>query len=233
MKIVLDTNVIESDPSLRSPRFQLLLRHAEAIGARFSMPRIVIEELPAVRRRQLLGLVRKFREASKNLSDSLLTQAVPSLEIDTELVVEEFVRHVHAVLAIQKSDIADYREGYLSEVLNRAIHRIPPCSPQGEEIRDAVLWLTVLDVAASELDRKVLFISQDKAFHGGQCGLRPELAEEGRARGIEIEYYKDLSLFAEHYKLSKAQLFISKDWINRAVPVSDVLNLSNESISAK
>jgi hypothetical protein len=51
MKVILDTNILRSDPRLQSQRFRVLFDIVGRLGASFAMPRIVFDEFEAVCRR--------------------------------------------------------------------------------------------------------------------------------------------------------------------------------------
>ncbi len=52
-----------------------------------------------------------------------------------------------------------YKNDYFKEVINRAINHIKPCSENKEELRDTIIWLTVLDIAKIDPERIIGFIS--------------------------------------------------------------------------
>jgi len=82
--------------------------------------------------------------------------------------VAEQIEALNRIL-LHPSDRVDLRfeESYagisVAEIVNRGIHRLPPANKSGEELRDVVLWLAVLEYAKRE-KREVAFITNDSGF---------------------------------------------------------------------
>ena len=96
----------------------------------------------------------------------------------------------------------------MSDIVHRAIKRIRPCSEAGEEFRDALLWLTVLDVASDAQTKEVVFISNDNIFvlkdekqkdsngrGSNSKQLHPELRREAESRNVQIHFFESVESF--------------------------------------
>jgi hypothetical protein len=155
-----------------------------------------------------------------SLARWVLSQATPSVTPDIETEVEALTKNLAKVLNFK--GLVEYQTYYLDEVVRRAVNRIPPCSSNGEEFRDALVWLTALDVAEAEDDKTVVLISADGAFHNGQ-DLRDELVNECKSRSLEIKFFKDLSFFAKDHEDHLG--FITSEWINQNIPKGSIGSL--------
>ena len=105
----------------------------------------------------------------------------------------------------------------LTELVRRLAGRIPPASPNGEEARDVLLWLTVLPIARA---RRVVFISGDKKafFRAGK--LRPELLSDLGAFESNVEAFSGIDEFLRvHHARSS---FIDMTWLREQMEMKQV-----------
>lgn len=105
----------------------------------------------------------------------------------------------------------------LAELVRRLAGRIPPASPNGEEARDVLIWLTVLPIARAG---RVAFISGDKKafFKAGE--LRPELLSDLGNFESNIEAFSGLDEFLRvHHARSS---FIDMTWLKDQMETKQV-----------
>jgi hypothetical protein len=139
------------------------------------------------------------------------TSPVPDVDGDVEL----YMRYLMDRLGVSDAQIVDYEDSYLRDVIARAIDRRRPCSPEGQEIRDAVLWLTVLGVAEMHADRTVVFISQNSKQFAAANELHPDLIAEAAARGVRVVYFATLEAFASVHATTVA--FATTEWLTAQI----------------
>lgn len=228
MLIVLDTNVFQEDFRMKSGRFRVVLDYAERTQATFLLPRIVLDELAANYRRELNKRLAALVRAQEQLSGIYPLYRVPHLDVDIERATEHYVEVVKERLHITRDKLLESRPEYLGDVLSRAIERRRPCSERGEEIRDVVLWLTILD-AAAERKEPVLFVSKNTGqFSADKQHLHPELAAEAARRSLSIEYLPSLEEFARQHATKIA--FITSEWLERHIDADLVLDAAYDYI---
>jgi predicted nucleic acid-binding protein len=224
MKVVLDTNVIQEDYLMKSGRFTVLLDYVKRTESTVVLPQIVYEELTANYRRELQARHKKLVRAREQV-DGLLPvhlDGVPG--IDIELSTTTYLAYARAKLSVTTEAILPYKNEYLADVLRRAIERRRPCSDRGEEIRDAVLWHSILDLANASTE-KVAFVSKNTdQFAVDKTSLHPDLEDEARSRGISIEFYPSLEDFARRHATPIE--FITKEWIASQIKQSDLVESS-------
>jgi hypothetical protein len=215
MRIILDTNIIQEDFLMKSGRFAVLFDYAARTQSTFILPRIVHDELAANYERQLVDRLNKAIGARAQLNGMLLRQDPNRIELDTTTVAGEYITYVLQRLEVSEEEIYEYKPNYLHDVLQRAIGRRRPCTDRGEEIRDAVLWHSVLDVAEAA-GEPVVFISKNTdQFADNRTSLHPDLAAEADARGVALEYVPSLEEFGRRHATPIA--FITKEWLESQI----------------
>jgi len=208
--IVLDTNIIISDLLMRKTGFEILKDYAVRTDSRIVLPRIALEELAAHYRRVVEEMVETHRRQGEKLNRTLLRPATPPVVVDVDLAVNEYVQHVRTALSLTESSIIDYGEANLRDAISRAVTRRRPCTDNGEEVRDSLLWSSLLDYAATVADT-VVFISANTKQFARDGMLHPALAEELTTRNIHVEYLTSLDEFAKHHAARIA--FVTSEWV--------------------
>lgn len=231
MIFILDTNIIESDFLLRSGKFAILLDYLRKTRSKVILPRIVYDELTANYEREIGKRLNQFLRAKGSLASILLKPTLPDANISAKDEVALYLEHIKRTLEVKDEEIFDYKESYLHDVINRAIHRKRPCTDRGEEIRDAILWHSVLDIAQEDVDKKAIFISNNtKQFTSGNEELHSELLEEASKRCVTIKYFTSLDSFAKHHA---SQIdFITKEWLLESISTDEVLEKAQDLIES-
>lgn len=215
MKIILDTNIIRSDFFLSSNQFQILKDFAIKTFSTLVIPKIVMEELFALYKRELLNQTVNIQRSLIKLNKLLngLKVIHQNLELDIYEVIKDYEAYIHDKLAQINSEMPEYKDSFLKEVIKRSNERIKPISIKGEEFRDTILWLTILDYLNQEKSEEVVFISNNVMdfADGNQMFLHPSLQEDLRKQGSNLKYYKSLSEFFSNH-VNKI-IFISKEWL--------------------
>lgn len=221
MLIILDTNILQEDWRLSSGRFRVLLEYATKSGARFVLPKIVYEEVVANFRREHAERSRAVVRATEQLGGIEVSAVAPPLLTPTSVATEGFRSHLIATLGIRADSVAAYPSGALEDALSRAIDRRAPCTDRGEEIRDAVLWASVLAEANAHSDG-VSFISRNvKQFSQNKVDLHPDLAAEAQGTGAQVAYFASLEEFIRRH--AEPIAFVTTEWIEEHVASDDVL----------
>jgi hypothetical protein len=222
MLIVIDTNIFIDDYMMRSARFAILLDYARKTEAKIVFPKIVADELAANYERVVRKHLSSLQDSTRALEAFTFDVVSPKIDVDINDQVRRYLRFVKMRLGVQDKDVVGYREGYLEEVLDRAIKRRKPCTDRGEEIRDAILWLTILDMAESAGD-KVVFISRNtKQFAASNSTLDDELLQECKARLVTVDYLPSLDEFAKQHA-SRID-FITGKWLEASLPLDEIVD---------
>lgn len=231
MNIVIDTNIIRRDLKFADKNFDILLDYLSKTNSRIVMPRIVIEEIMGLYKRILVDKKKEYLNSLRKL-DSLLIKKSISHEVDlsTTNEVTKYIDYLKEKLRIGDESIIEYKPEYLNDIVKRAIARMKPCGDKGQQFRDGILWLTMLDYAKSQPDRKLIFISDNpKDFSsGGNNELDSQLKEETSALNIEIIYFKTIYDFVREHAVKID--FITEEWIMENVHDSTLTEMFNNII---
>lgn len=218
MDTIVDSNIIRRDLKLNDKGFDILVDYVAKTGSRLIFPSIVIEEVKSLYKRALQDRIDEFIKSHEKLKGTLINAKLPEIEtVNVDDEVEEYIVFIHKKLGTSQKNVVAYKNEYLPELVNRAIERKKPLDNKGQQFRDGILWLTLLDYAATTEEKIVAFISDNPTDFAekGENKLSSQLVEEAKARGVEIKYFKTLSDFSkEHASIIE---FITEDWLNKNI----------------
>lgn len=218
--IILDTNIFRDDFLLKSGRFKVLFDYIKKTNSKIILPKIVYNELEALYKRELIDNNSRFKNARSVLGRMLINNNIPDYIIEIDAQVNAYLKYVKEVLNVSDKDIVGYKDSYLEEVVRRASYRIKPCTDRGEETRDVLVWLTILDVAAIKSDQMLVFISKNIKEFALDENLHPDLLKECNDRNVKIKYYNSLQKFVEDHA-SKID-YITPEWIKTSLDFNSI-----------
>lgn len=197
MNIFLDTNVWLEDKHLESTGFSSLCAYLKRTNSSIILPNLVLEEVLGVYDRTLLEKCEKTFSAGRDVLKYLIRQDSQkqrfTLDIDRngerDALRRRLLEPAHGIKTVQ----IDESKVDIHEVYSRGIKRRRPANQKGEELRDVILWLTVLQYAADTKSR-VALISRDSGFWDGES-LHTELKGDIAAYNVEVSAYKDVESF--------------------------------------
>lgn len=228
MIVVLDTNIIQQDYFMKSSRFAVFLDFVHRTQSQVALPKLVIDELQANFNRDLEHRLKTYHRDRNHLAACLLDPLPEEPEIHPADQTRRFIEEVLVSLQITEERLFPLRPQYLEDVVYRAVNRIPPCSDQGEEIRDALIWCSLKDIARELGEGNALFLSgNSKQFADTSGGLHQLLAEETEREGLQIQYVQSLEDFAREH--ASPIDFITEEWLAAEVDFGAVI----ESIRSK
>ncbi len=197
MNIFLDTNVWLEDKHLTSTGFSSLCAYLKRTGSSIMLPNLVLEEVLGVYNRILLEKCEKTFTAGMDVLKYLIRQDSPkrrfNLEVDRSGETEAFRKRLHEPANGIKTVQCDESRVDIREVYRRGINRRRPASKSGEELRDVILWLTVLQYAKDN-KASVALVTRDSDFWDGD-NLHAELRGDIASYGVEVFVYKDIERF--------------------------------------
>ncbi|WKZ65081.1 MAG: PIN domain-containing protein [Flavobacteriales bacterium] len=223
MDVVLDSNILRHHFSLNGSPIDLLVDYVTKTRSRVVLCSIVLEEARHNYRVELLARIDKLKAAEKSLRGiptTIAPIAVPSPDIEGE--VNHYVNCLHARLCTKPNEVVPYKNEYLPDIVSRAVDRRRPMHRDGQQFRDALLWLTVLDYAETSVDKRVVFVSSNsKEFaDGAGSQLAPELIEEAKARKVEVVYFTSID---ELIKSQAARVeFITAEWVKEKLDFGQI-----------
>ncbi len=232
MDIIIDANIIRRDLKLNDKNFEIVIDYLKRTNSQLIFPSIVLDEVKGLYKRALTERYVEFKKSKEKLESTFLFAELPKIpEIDIEADSEKYIEFIHSKLGTAEKNIIPYKNEFLPELVKRAVERKKPLDGNGQQFRDGLLWLTILDYAKSIEDKRVTLISDNpKDFsEKGENKLSLDLDAEAKKLGIEIKYFKRLSDFVKEHA-SEIE-FINKDWIEKNVDFNVIDKLFGEFLS--
>lgn len=215
MNVVLDTNIFIGNLNMESNNFNILFDYLRKTNSTIFLPRIVYQEVKAVYERKLAEKFNKFQSSKKALEKLLLIENIEMINFNLENKVEEYIDYLLDKINVDKSDIVPYKPIYLEEIVKRATERKRPFTNKGEEFRDGLLWLTILDIAKRLEEQELIFISRNTKEFADKQQLHPDLIKETITNKVKINYYNSLKHFIKNHASNIE--YITHKWIEKQI----------------
>lgn len=226
MDTIIDTNIIRRDLKLNDKGFEILIDYLAKTNSKLIFPLIVVEEVKGLYKRVLKERFEEYTKSVDKLKSTLLFIEMPEPPpLDIEGDSNRYIDFLHGKFGTSKDNIIPYKNEYLSELVSRAIQRKKPLDDKGQQFRDGILWLTLLDYAENTDEKIIAFISDNPTDFSdkGESKLSKELIEETKSRGVEIKYFRTLNDFAKEH--ASVINFITKEWIESNIDKSVIEKL--------
>lgn len=211
MDIIIDTNIYLADPKMAGNQFQELFAYIRRTSSRLVIPHLVQLELVERYRDQLREVAQvTAREWAKMRSKAVSDPGdFPAFDVDWQVeelrsLLEKPSRDVHVVFDDDIGGI-DVRE-----LIRRGVFRIRPASAKGEELRDVMLWMTVLN-HAKKVGRETSFISNDRTFVNETGTLHDQMVLDITGADAGVSFYKDIGRFIAANSLETED--VTQEWL--------------------
>ncbi|MEN8812445.1 MAG: PIN domain-containing protein [Candidatus Arcticimaribacter sp.] len=231
MDVIIDANIIRRDLKLNDRNFEILSDYLKKTNSKIIFPSIVIEEIKGLYKRALKERYDEFEKSTNKLKSTLVTIELPERpQIDIESEVNKYIDFIHSKLGTTNKNIVEYKNEFLPELVRRAIDRKKPLDGKGQQFRDGLLWLTLLDYAENSDEKRVALISDNPADFGdkNENTLCSELIQETKEREVEVKYFRRLSDFAKEH--ASTIEFITKEWIEKNTDIKIIEKLFEETL---
>jgi hypothetical protein len=235
MDIILDTNVYyalvqkEGRGFTNANAYVQLVTYLRQTNSRLVILEPVLQEILA-RYSDLVSLsAKKASDAWTTLQHDSMTSAkeLPRFQIENELSIFR-TRILDRASSFTLIHYNGYSSVSVEEVFRRGVFRIPPANPEGEELRDVVIWLMALDFAAAN-KQPIAFITDDSHFKDNEGKLHPTLAEDAKARDIAVSYYESIYAFIRANAL--AIIPVTHEEINLLIRQEEIIRLLTKALT--
>jgi hypothetical protein len=163
MHIILDANIYAADYRMNGVAFQSLFDYMRRTESQLVLSRATREEVVVGYGRQLKRETKVFEEAWKQYHRLDLSGVAHFTKPDIRRAMVDLRRKLmKPTAAITPIYIPEITGNFVQEVFMRGIHRTRPANDCGEELRDVILWLWVIDYT-NTVDAAT-FISSDRGF---------------------------------------------------------------------
>ena len=212
MNIVFDSNIYIDDLKLSSIDLNLVMDYLEKTKSFIYMPTVILEEISAVYKRKLNTLLSKIDGNIRNYN-SITTTPIVYSKPDYSKEGENLIIELKRKLNISDNHIISYKDEYFKESLSRAINQIKPSSEGREEVRDSIIWLTLLDLAKESSEKVIAFISNNTTDFAGndKKSLHPRLQDDLKSNAVQIKFFTSIDEFVKE-QIPKVEKY-SKEYI--------------------
>jgi hypothetical protein len=202
--VVLDTNAFRSDVHGTQPRLSGILDGPVSQAAfEVFVPEVVMLELDkqfAQRSKKVVREINKAVGAHKGELAALGMAALEGMTVDGD-AVNDYREHLEKRLAKAGAKILPVPDD-LSAALEWAVHRRKPFKQTGEGFQDAVIWLSILELASQRSESIAFVSSNSKDFAEPDSDsklasdLRQDLIDRKRP-GNHVRLVAGISAFAD------------------------------------
>lgn len=229
MNIILDTNVVISDCGyfFNSRDFGILIEYLDQTASKLLLPQIIIDELISCYEDELEKancLIDKATKLLNPLKHDLKTSFKNKENLNSykSFIFKDFLNRYYV-------QVVPYKNDYLPEVMRRSINRLSPCTSKGEETRDTLLWLHVLELAINKVDSCIFITNDGGSFVDKQTGkLYQALLIELEEKKIVINFHRNLNEFIKN----EPSLFkdVDKTWVKARLTDKELINFITEKL---
>jgi hypothetical protein len=203
MDVILDANAYigvlhnHGRSFLQTNQFAELLTYLRRTSSRLVIPELTYNEVIARYRDRLGTIARSARDAWLTLQQIGMNERINFIEpnIESELKALGNLLHLPSP-GVQAVIYGDYSGVDIKEVARRGIERMLPANEKGEELRDVILWLIVLQYA-KRAGTPVAFVSGDKTFQDKQGALDPTLLGDVKKAKVDVTFYPSIREFVK------------------------------------
>ncbi len=180
---------------------------------------VVELEVKANHKRTFAAAARKVQSAIKDVEKHRLV-GLPRFDVErvSEDTFTEWERHFHDILGPNMVYRVLSSGNHHEEAVRRAIERVAPCTGKGEGIRDAIIWLDLLEECRypSKLGA-VAFVSGNFSDFAGpdKVTLHPQLAQDLKNYEAEVTYYSSLQRFVRDH--AEPVVHITREWLMKRI----------------
>jgi hypothetical protein len=203
MIVVIDTNQFHGDPRMALRDFRVLFAQHEHGSLELAVPEVVLQELPKMYRREYEAAHAKLNSGLKKLSKlGYDTYAEPQPPSGAE-AQEQYAIWLHAHLTERRVRTPALPATNLAQLVEHSVAERRPWQANSKGFRDALIWHTVLELAAK--DDVILITDNWRDFAESEQAkdvLHPDLRSDVAALGHDedrVRIVPSLLLYIEQH----------------------------------
>lgn len=198
MDVVLDSNIYLSDIRMESIKFKNLFDYLRRTKSTLVLPRLVREETVGKYRHKLDNQSKKATSAVQELNKFIVDKKneihfhAPDLKYAVRDLRAKFRAPAKGI------SVRFYPETNgvgVSEVFLRGVNRRRPANSEGEELRDVIIWLIVLQYAEAE-KKPVALVTADGGFWN-DTQVHDHILEDIKSRNVDVRVFRTLEDFVK------------------------------------
>jgi hypothetical protein len=203
--VILDSNIYLADIRFAKTGFEGLFAYLRRTNRNLVIPEVVFHEVLARHKDRLSEFIKQAKSNWSNVQLWKLSDRVDLPNVDIEAASKLLLERLRQPTKSLKSVIYGKNSKIsLMDVALRGINRIKPADANGEQLRDVLLWMQVLEYAKESRDG-VAFISQNKKefCEKDSNALHSDLVKECTDLGANVHFYFDIVDFLQKHSLKQ------------------------------
>jgi len=178
MIVFLDANAIMQDPTCSGVVWQVLAHAPVSWELRLVTSEVVVAEAVAGYERHVVEADGELNKLASKLGRLGLGRGVSSLRDALQQKVGTYQEDLMHSLKAVGAEVLPVPAVSHMQVVERSVAR-RPCDKNGDGYRDTLVWLTVLELAADNIDEQLVLVTNDQDFMDvHSVGLHPDLVED-------------------------------------------------------
>jgi len=222
MDVILDTNIFLKDPAFKRNHFGELFAYLRRTDSCLVIPTVVREELQQRYRERLSREINAARSSWSSVKALVSLDYTDAAFVDIDKEVQLLGERLkHPAKGVRDSIFLNSEFVNIDELVERGIKRRKPADQNGEQLRDVLVWLFVVDYA-SRKGCEIAFLSEDLDFRVSKDHheLHPDLCAEVSAKNLSLSFHTAVSRFVTTHALKKTPL--DGPWWSQIVPVKGI-----------
>jgi hypothetical protein len=213
MHIVLDSNIYAADYRMTGVAFRTLFDYLRRTESRLVLPRIIREEVVSNYGRRLKSAAKEFAEVWNryrhvDLEDDREVFHPPDIGYAMKALRRKLMTPVEGVVPVY---IPETKNVSVDEIFMRGVHRTRPANQDGEELRDVIIWLWVLEYSNLAAEQ-IAFISRDAGFWT-KGGIHSDIAQDLGGKEGRVCIYPSIDDFAKQH--APAPSAATDEWLRK------------------
>lgn len=229
--LILDSNQIIKDYKLEGAYFQAMRVFLDTQGARLVVPRVVVDEVVAHLRRDLMKKCDKldsFADAWRKFDTDLPIKPADLREA-IDGAVSKYRERLMGLLTAISTEIPELPEVGTDNVVSRILDRKKPIGPKGEGVIDYLIWRIAVEYTQQRGD--VHFISSNsKDFGKGEEPLPADLGADVAGARYKLMRWDNLGDFLDTHAVRDDQL--EMEWLKQQPAFLEMLQTAERATAA-
>ncbi len=203
MIVVIDTNQFHGDPCMALRNFRVLLAQHEHGSLELAVPEVVLQELPKMYRREYEAALADLNGGLKKLGKLGYDTSTEPQPPSCAEAQKRYAAWLRAHLAECHVRTPALPATDLARLVEHSVAERRPWQANSKGFRDALIWHTVLELAAE--DNVILITNNSKDFAESEQAkdvLHPDLGSDVAALGHgeqRVRLIPSLLLYIEHH----------------------------------
>lgn len=216
MDIILDTNIFRSDFLRRGADFEVLKDYLKKTDSSLIIPRIVLDEITNLFKRDVEKHVKDVISAQKKLDRlGIKTKSIEG-KISPITLAEQYRDNLLKEFDLEKIKIPEYStySNAIETFVRKSLNREAPMHKK-DSFRDTLLWLSVIERAKllkKANGESLVFISSNTAEFVENGVLHDDLLQEINKLELQVFFFSDLRQFIKKHATVSGTYDI--DWIS-------------------